>query len=157
MGFLTRRLSAQLPCKHGSKLSLDQDTYFLIVCFINKPEVIVGNPVMYFEILGDQPEELFGFYSDLFGWNISADNAQNYGYVSTGSDQGIQGGIGHARFTGRKKVLIYISVENLTTVLDHVVELGGKVLIPPTVIDGFHFATFEDPEGNPIGLIEQTA
>lgn len=113
----------------------------------------MGKPVMYFEILGEEPEKLYPFYAKMFDWEINADNPMNYGYINTGTEKGIQGGIGHARFTGQKKVMFYVEVEDLQASLDEAVEMGGKVLIPPTEIMGFSFATFEDPAGNPVGII----
>jgi uncharacterized protein len=33
------------------------------------------------------------------------------------------------------------------------VSAGGTQQMPPTSVDGHHFAIIQDPEGNPIGLI----
>jgi len=41
------------------------------------------HPVVHFEIQSKKAEELQGFYSDLFGWSINADNPMNYGIVKT--------------------------------------------------------------------------
>ena len=82
----------------------------------------MGKPVMYFEILGEEPEKLYPFYAKMFDWEINADNPMNYGYINTGTEKGIQGGIGHARFTGQKKVMFYVEVEDLQA------SLGGGVV-----------------------------
>jgi predicted enzyme related to lactoylglutathione lyase len=41
----------------------------------------MGQPVVHFEVIGKDGEKLIGFYSDLFGWNIDANNPMNYGVV----------------------------------------------------------------------------
>jgi predicted enzyme related to lactoylglutathione lyase len=41
------------------------------------------HPVVHFEIQSQRGEELQGFYSDLFGWTINADNPMNYGVIKT--------------------------------------------------------------------------
>ena len=48
----------------------------------------------------------------------------------------------------------YLRVEALQPVLDRAIAAGGQALMPPTQVDGYSFAMFTDPEGNPIGLIE---
>src|SRR3954468_24415386 len=44
--------------------------------------VEMGQPVVHFEITGKDGEKLQGFYSDLFGWDIDANNEFKYGTVS---------------------------------------------------------------------------
>lgn len=51
------------------------------------------NAVMRWQILTRQPKKLEEFYSALFGWRISADNALGYMMVDTKSQEGIQGGM----------------------------------------------------------------
>jgi hypothetical protein len=37
----------------------------------------MGQPVVHFEIVGSDAAKLHGFYSELFGWRINADNPMN--------------------------------------------------------------------------------
>ena len=53
----------------------------------------MGNPVVQFQILSKTPDKTAEFYSTLFGWTISANNAMGYRQIDTGSKEGIQGGI----------------------------------------------------------------
>jgi uncharacterized protein len=55
----------------------------------------MGHPVVHFEIVGKDGERLRSYYSELFGWQIDADNPMNYGVVmreGNVSDDGV--GIG---------------------------------------------------------------
>ena len=42
----------------------------------------MGQAVVHFEVIGKDGERLQGFYSDMFGWEINADNPMNYGLVA---------------------------------------------------------------------------
>ena len=48
---------------------------------------------MQFQILSTQPDQTASFYGELFGWSISDNNAMGYRRISTGAEEGIQGGI----------------------------------------------------------------
>lgn len=60
----------------------------------------MGQPVVHFEIIGKDAAKLQSYYTDLFGWEINADNPMKYGIVgrypsaSAGADLGIGGGVG---------------------------------------------------------------
>lgn len=41
----------------------------------------MGQPVVHFEIIGRDAEQLQSYYSELFGWEIDSDNPMNYGIV----------------------------------------------------------------------------
>jgi hypothetical protein len=59
----------------------------------------MGQPVVHFEVMGDDADKLQTFYSDLFDWKINSDNPMNYGMVDregnvNADGVGIGGGIG---------------------------------------------------------------
>ena len=59
----------------------------------------MGQPVVHFEIIGKDGEKLKSYYSDLFGWEIDADNPMSYGIVQRDGNinadgAGIGGGVG---------------------------------------------------------------
>lgn len=111
-----------------------------------------GHPVVHWEINARDPKALHGFYADLFGWKINADNPMGYGLVTAGGD-GINGGIGPAQ--GLPGVTFYVRVPDLDAVLRRVAEMGGSTAVPPTHIpDMVTFAVFTDPQGNRIGIIK---
>ena len=63
---------------------------------------------MHFEVIGKDGEKLQSFYSELFGWEIDADNPMNYGIVQRDgntTDEGIGIGGGIAGGTGGQRRL----------------------------------------------------
>jgi uncharacterized protein len=44
----------------------------------------MGAPVIHFEIMGGEGNQLEEFYSELFGWKINSNNPMKYGVVDTG-------------------------------------------------------------------------
>ncbi len=114
------------------------------------------NPIVHFEIVGSDSAKTQQFYTELFDWTIDSDNPMDYGVVNTGSDRGIGGGIVGVEEEGdRTGVKIYIEVDDLQAYLDKAEQLGGKTILPPTVIpDMVTFALFADPDGTLIGLVK---
>jgi predicted enzyme related to lactoylglutathione lyase len=90
----------------------------------------MGNPVVHFEISGQDPKNLREYYARLFGWEFDTDSpvapsvseAGNYGFMS--NDDSIPGGLGGTRVMGPEG------------------NPSGKLVV----------AHFRDPEGNLIGL-----
>jgi predicted enzyme related to lactoylglutathione lyase len=113
------------------------------------------NPVVHFEILGNDSKALQTFYADLFGWKVNADNPMNYGLVDTESgEHGAGGGIG-ASEDGSPQTVFYVQVDDPQAYLDRVVAAGGKVIHPVEEIPNMvTFAQFADPQGNVIGLVK---
>ncbi len=96
----------------------------------------MGAPVVHFEIMGGQENQLEKFYAELFGWKINSNNPMKYGVVDTGGGPGgINGGVG-ANQDGSKRVSVYAQVEDLQAALEKVEKLGGKTILPPTEVPG---------------------
>ncbi len=111
------------------------------------------NPVVHFEIGAKDAKKAQKFYADLFGWHVDANNPMNYGLVDTHS-KGINGGITSAQ-KGMPAVSIYVEVDDLEACLKKVAKLGGKTLVPVTVIPNMvTFAMFADPQGTIMGLVK---
>ena len=111
------------------------------------------NPVIHWEITGKDAPKLQQFYADLFGWNVNSDNPMNYGLVDTQTEEGINGGIANEG-EAATRVTIYVQVNDLQAHLDKAESLGGKTILPPTVIpDTVTLAMFTDPEGNIMGMV----
>ena len=87
----------------------------------------MGYPVVHFELHGTDAGRLNGFYADVFGWEIDAENPMNYGRVDTKSGTGIAGGITASDMA--PAVLVYIQVPDAQAALDKVQAAGGKVII----------------------------
>jgi len=108
----------------------------------------MGNPVTHFQILSKRPDDSAAFYSALFDWRINADNAMGYRRIETGSGEGIQGGIWPAPAQAPNFVQLFVSVADVNAAVEKAQRLGGRVLIPPTVLpEGDEMAVLHDPQG----------
>ncbi len=120
----------------------------------------MGQPVVHFEIMGKDGEKLRSYYSELFGWEIDADNPMNYGIVqrdgNTGADGvGIGGGVGAAPEGYDGHVTFYIEVPDVEAALAKAESLGGsRVMGPETVMDVVELGLFNDPEGHLVGVVK---
>jgi len=114
----------------------------------------MGNPVVHWEIAGNDREKLQSFYGSLFDWKIDDDNPMNYGMVSTGAEPG--GGIAATEGKMPPYLTFYVQVDDLQASLDKAIELGGKIVVPPMPIPNIGaFAMFSDPEGNVVGIFKE--
>lgn len=114
----------------------------------------MGAPVVHFEIISRNGDQLKGFYAELFGWEINSSNPMNYGLVKK-EKNGIGGGIGSPGPDGQTQLTFYAAVPDPQATLDKAVGMGATVVTPVTVIPGMvTFALFKDPDGNCIGIIK---
>jgi uncharacterized protein len=119
----------------------------------------MGQPVVHFEVAGKDAEKLQGYYSELFGWEIDADNEMKYGIVAregnTNADGvGIGGGIsgGPEGYAGH--VTFYVEVPDVEASLAKAESLGGtRMMGPDEVMPGLTIGLFNDPEGHVIGVM----
>ena len=116
----------------------------------------MGNPVVHFEVIGQDAKKLQAFYTELFGWKIDHNNRAGYGLVQTCSDEGIAGGVGGGHVPGYAgHVTFYVQVPDVAAALDRAEALGGeRVFGPAEVVHGVTLGQFKDPEGHLIGLTQ---
>ena len=120
----------------------------------------MGQPVVHFEIIGKDGEKLRSYYSDLFGWEIDADNAMNYGIVQREGNLspdgiGIGGGVAAAPEGYPGHVTFYIGVDDVEAALAKAESLGGsRVMGPDEVMEGVVIGLFNDPEGHLVGVVK---
>ncbi len=112
-----------------------------------------GPQIVHWEIQSQSPEKLHGFYADVFGWSVDANNPMKYGMVASGGRDGINGGIGGSPAPG-SRVVVYANVADINNTLGKIESLGGKTVMPRTDIGMVIMAIYEDPEGNTMGIIE---
>lgn len=123
----------------------------------------MGQPVVHFEVIGKDGPKLQSYYSDLFGWEVKADNPMNYGLVDREQNLGehgigIGGGIAGGPDGYEGHVTFYVEVEDIAATLDKAESLGGtRIFGPDEVIPGLQLGQFTDPEGHVIGLMRNTA
>jgi uncharacterized protein len=128
----------------------------------------MAQPVVHFEIIGNDPARLRCYYGDLFGWEFdtsgpvspAVSEAGNYGFVdriTTSDGGGIPGGVGGgAGYEGH--VIFYVGVPDVEAALQRAESLGGKRRLGPdqSPATGLVVGHFTDPEGRLIGLASTT-
>jgi uncharacterized protein len=120
----------------------------------------MGQPVVHFEIIGQDAERLRTYYSKLFGWEIDANNPMNYGIVQRDTNTnpegiGIGGGVGAGPDGYYGHVTFYVEVPDVDAALAKAENLGGtRVMGPENVMDQVELGLFTDPEGHLIGLVK---
>jgi predicted enzyme related to lactoylglutathione lyase len=120
----------------------------------------MGQPIVHFEVVGKDGGKLRSYYSDLFGWEIDADNPMDYGMVqregNTNSDGvGIGGGVGTGPDGYDGHVTFYVEVPDVEEALAKAESLGGqRIMGPETIMDQVVLGQFTDPEGHLIGVVK---
>ncbi len=123
----------------------------------------MGQPVVHFEVVGKDAEELRRYYSDLFGWEFDADNPMNYGVVqregNTNADGvGIGGGVGTGPEGYPGHVTFYVEVPDVESALAKAESLGGsRMMGPDKVMEGVEIGLFNDPEGHLVGVVKSAS
>jgi hypothetical protein len=124
----------------------------------------MGHPVVHFEVIGRDGATLQRYYSQLFGWEVDADNPLRYGVVTregnTNPDgAGIAGGIAAAPPDSTGHVTFYVEVPDVETSLAAAESLGGTRVFGPDKVPGtpLEIGQFTDPEGHLIGLVRAAA
>jgi predicted enzyme related to lactoylglutathione lyase len=123
----------------------------------------MGQPVVHFEVIGQDPRQLRSYYGDLFGWQFdtsglvsdAVSEPSNYGFVAhdaAADGVGIPGGVGGgAGYAGH--AIFYVGVPDVEAALKRAEELGGtRRMGPATAPSGLVVGHFTDPEGNLIGV-----
>jgi predicted enzyme related to lactoylglutathione lyase len=116
------------------------------------------NPVMRWQIVSPESEQLAQFYCGLFGWKTNRDNALGYHTIDTGTQQGIQGGIWPAPPGSPSFVQLFVEVDDCAAYAALASALGATVLIPPQALpDGDVMAILKDPSGMSFGIMARRA
>jgi predicted enzyme related to lactoylglutathione lyase len=112
-----------------------------------------ARPVVHWELVARDPARQADFYGQLFNWPIGEGPVMQIGPGLGGPEPGPAG---HIRQGDRSGVSLYVQVADLRASLDRVPGLGGKVTAEPFDIPGGPTLAFiEDPEGNPLALVQQ--
>jgi hypothetical protein len=123
----------------------------------------MGQPVVHFEIIGNDPARLRSYYGDLFGWEFDTtgpvaeaiSEPGDYGFVDHRPDGGvgIPGGVGGGP-RHDQHVVFYVGVPDVEGALRKAESLGGTRRLGPVGAPGRDLLVghFTDPEGNLIGV-----
>jgi predicted enzyme related to lactoylglutathione lyase len=120
----------------------------------------MGQPVVHFEIVGKDPRKLHAYYSELFGWQIEANNPMAYGVVQREGNVnadgiGIGGGIAGGPEGYEGHVTFYVEVPDVEAALARAESLGGtRMMGPEQPMEGVEIGLFTDPEGHVVGVVK---
>ena len=122
----------------------------------------MGQPVIHFEVIGKDGENLRSYSSELFGWEFGDPiGPTNYAVSprdgNTNADGvGIGGGVGTAPEGYDGHVTFYVEVPDVEAALQKAESLGGTRMMGPDEVPavGITIALFTDPEGHVIGLVK---
>ena len=113
--------------------------------------------VSYLRIPAVDPKRAARFYERVFGWSIRADR----------DDPAFEDGSGHVighfvadpdqSIAGAGGIRPYVYVDSVDATLEKVRAEGGSVVTEPYPEGNLRVATFRDPEGNVVGVWQQTA
>jgi len=122
------------------------------------------NPVVHFEMPGEDKERMKKFYESTFGWEMNQLGSEmgNYTVVmTTESDQngpkklGIINGGFFEKTPDNQYPSVVISVDNIREHMKKVEASGGKVTGEPVDIPGIGaYVAFIDTEGNRLSMLE---
>ena len=115
------------------------------------------NSVCFFEIPGDDPETLQGFYREMFQWGFEKPSEDfRYYSVQTPGDSP-RGGI-TARQDEKHSPVFYVKVSSLEDSIAKAEVLGATLQVPRRPVPGIGwYAVLLDPQGNRIGLWQDDA
>ncbi len=123
----------------------------------------MGQPVVHFEVIGQEPAGLRSFYGELFGWEFDTSSPVaeevsepgNYGFADpgrAGDGAGIPGGVGGGAAYD-PHVIFYVGVPDVEAALRRAESLGGtRRMGPARAPTGLVVGHFTDPGGNLIGV-----
>ena len=122
----------------------------------------MGQPVVHFEIIGKDGDELRSYYSDLFGWDFGdVVGPTNYAVLPRDGNTNAEGvGIGGGVGTGPEgydgHVTFYVEVPDVEAALAKAESLGGTRTMGPHKVSevGIEIGLFTDPEGHVIGVVK---
>ena len=125
---------------------------------------MVNSTIVHFEIPADDIEKLVKFYTGLFGWKIRATpmGPMDYWLIETVpvDEDGTPTGPGVNGRMYRKEspdqvAVNYVEIEDIDESIEKLKALGGAIVQGKQEVPGVGYvAVGEDPEGNPIAMIQ---
>lgn len=121
----------------------------------------MNNPIIHIEVFGNDAEPLRTFYEQAFGWKFAPESAHTFGPMTYriaapegGIPVGIGGNMSESMLPG---IIFYVCVDDVDRAVSHVVQLGGKLVRPPSRANEQtpRVALVEDIEGHAFGLVDR--
>ncbi len=127
----------------------------------------MSNEVAHFEIYGDDPNKLAGFYTGLFGWKIDKAPGMDYWIIKTVPTDakgmptqpgGINGGLMKRPMPDARFWVNYVTVKSLDETVKQAQGMGAKVIRPKSSVPKMGwFAILTDPEMNTFAVWQEDA
>jgi predicted enzyme related to lactoylglutathione lyase len=116
----------------------------------------MAQPVVHFEVVGQDPNKLRGFFGQLFGWEWSEPMGPT-DYATVANANGIGGGVGSGPEGYPGHVTFYVEVPDVEATLAQAESLGGTRMMGPDEVPGVGIVIglMSDPEGHVIGVMSQ--
>jgi predicted enzyme related to lactoylglutathione lyase len=112
-----------------------------------------ARPLVHWEIVALDADRQAEFYGSLFNWSVGEGPIMG---IPAGLGGPEPGPAGHIRQGDRAGVTLYVQVRDIGASLARAVELGGVLVAEPFDLpQGPTLAAVEDPEGNPVVLVQQ--
>lgn len=111
----------------------------------------MGNPVVWFELVGQHGDSLQGFYREVLGWDFERPSPLP-------AVRRLRRPLAPWRRPARPAarppwwMTFYTRVPDLEQAIAKARALGSRVLVPPTRHGDVTLAVISDPEGHPVGL-----
>jgi predicted enzyme related to lactoylglutathione lyase len=88
----------------------------------------VENSVTHFEIYGEDPAKLAGFYRDIFGWQVEQMPGVNYWRIQTGSAEpkALHGGLTYRALPDLNGWMLFVNVASLDETVTLAQKLGAR-------------------------------
>jgi uncharacterized protein len=118
---------------------------------MSQPPSPAPNAIVHFDICGPREQDLYDFYSGLFGCGVQP---QGPGYALVDTPGGLRGAIADA---DQASVTLGVAVPDVAAALRHAEDLGGSVIMPPTDNGWVVKGQVKDPAGNLLTLIQARA
>lgn len=118
----------------------------------------MGQPVVHFEVVGQDAEALRKYYGELFGWQFGEPMGPT-NYATVQDPTGIGGGIGSSPEGYSGHITFYVQVPDVEATLAHAASLGGSRMMGPDEVPGVGIVIglLQDPEGHVIGVMSESA
>ena len=118
----------------------------------------MAQPVVHFEVVGQDPDKLRDFFGQLFGWEWSEPMGPT-DYTTVTNADGIGGGIGGAPEGYQGHVTWYVQVPDVEATLAQAESLGGGRMMGPDEVPGVGIVIglMSDPEGRVVGVMSQAS
>jgi predicted enzyme related to lactoylglutathione lyase len=117
---------------------------------------MTDHKIVHWELMGPDGDAMKRFYEGLFGWKTEPVPGFDAYHMVAEESSGLTGAIGKGGEQMLQYQAMYVQVANVDEHLAKAEGLGGKTVMPRTVVPGIvTFGMLTDPAGNMVGVVEE--